>query len=206
MKQLFALFVLVVALLFACGCTGTPSEETGAVAAPTAAPTETAPPSTQATTIQTTAPTPTPTEAAPTPTAEEPSRTVLADEGTAVYAGYWKQISFTNDLGVEYLYPEERYEIRIESSQPINVLIVRDNVVSLFKTNSPEWSANDNKWKYYPGVEPVVQFDEVTRKTFVLTAPELGRYSLLLDGRMSPQGVFVINDAASVDYVITKLS
>ncbi len=203
MKPLSVLTVLVVALLLVCGCTGTTSDEKGAAAAPTAAPTETLPPSTQATTIQTTAPTPT--EAAPAPTAE-PSRTVLADEGTAVYAGYWKQISFTNDLGVDYLYPEERYEIRIESSQPINVLIVRDNVVSLFKTNPPEWSTNDNKWKYYPGVEPVLQFDEVTRKTFVLTAPELGRYSLLLDGRMSPQGVFVINDAASVDYVITKLS
>ncbi len=48
MKPLFALFVLVVALLFACGCTGTTSEETGAVAAPTAAPTDAAPPSTPA--------------------------------------------------------------------------------------------------------------------------------------------------------------
>ena len=205
MKPLFALVVLVVALLLACGCTGTTSEEQGAVEAPTAAPTETAPPSTQATTIQTTAPTPTPTEAVLAPTAE-PAREVIVDEGTAVYAGYWKQISFTNDLGVEYLYPEERYEIRIESSQPINVLIARDNVVSLFKTNAPEWDLNKNGWKYAPGVDPVLQFDEVTRKTFVLTVPELGRYSLLLDGRMSPQGVFVINDAASVDYVITKLS
>ncbi|KDE55934.1 hypothetical protein EI28_03350 [Methanoculleus sp. MH98A] len=123
-----------------------------------------------------------------------------------MYAGNWKQISFTADLGVEYLYPGERYEVNIESDQPINVLIVRDNVMSLFKTNPPEWSTNDNEWKYYPGVEPVVQFDEVTRKTFVLTVPELGRYSLLLDGRMSPQGVFVINDAAIVDYVIKKLS
>lgn len=205
MKPLFALVVLVVALLLACGCTGTTTEEKGAVAAPTATVTETALPTAQATTIQTAAPTPTPTGAAPTPTAE-PSRTVLADEGTAVYAGYWKQISFTDDLGLEYLYPGERYEIRIESSQPINVLIARDNVVSLFKTNAPEWSTNNNGWKYAPGVDPVLQFDEVTRKTFVLTVPELGRYSLLLDGRMSPQGVFVINDAASVDYVITKLS
>lgn len=205
MKPLFALAVLVVALLLACGCTGTTNEEKGAVAAPTATATEPAPPSAQATTIQTTAPTPTPTEAVPTPTAE-PSRTVLADEGTAVYAGYWKQISFTNDLGVDYLYPEERYEIRIESDQPINVLIARDNVVSLFKTNVPEWDLNKNGWKYAPGVDPVLQFDEVTRKTIVLTVPELGRYSLLLDGRMSPQGVFVINDAATVDYVITKLS
>lgn len=205
MKPPFALAVLVVALLLACGCTGTTTEEKGAVAAPTATVTETALPTAQVTTSQTTAPTSLPTEAAPAPTAE-PSRTVIADEGTAVYAGYWKQISFTDDLGVEYLYPGERYEIRIESDQPINVLIARDNVASLFRTNPPEWDLNKNGWKYAPGVDPVLQFDEVTRKTFVLTVPQLGRYSLLLDGRMTTKDVFVINDAAKVDYVITKLS
>ncbi|MDK2891437.1 MAG: hypothetical protein PWR21_2069 [Methanoculleus sp.] len=47
MKSLFALVVLVVALLLACGCTGTTSEEKGAVAAPTATPTEALPTSTQ---------------------------------------------------------------------------------------------------------------------------------------------------------------
>ncbi len=41
MKPLFALAVLVVALLLACGCTGTTTEEKGAVAAPTATAIET---------------------------------------------------------------------------------------------------------------------------------------------------------------------
>lgn len=44
MKPLFALVVLVVALLLACGCTGTTNEEKGAAAAPTATATETTPP------------------------------------------------------------------------------------------------------------------------------------------------------------------
>lgn len=207
MKLSFTASCILIALILVCGCTGTTSEKTGAEAAPTSAPSDTPQP-TAAVETQTEPPQqPTVTTVeTTTPHATEPSRTVLADEGSAVYAGSWKQISFTDDLGVEFLYPNERYEISIKSSQPINVLVLKDPNVPLFKTNSPVWDGNGNKWKYDSGVDPVVQFDEITRKTFTMSVPGVGRYSLLLDGRMSPNGVLVINDAASVEVMITKLS
>ncbi len=209
MKNWLLISASLIALILVCGCTGTTSTPDTTTAADasgaqgnTPAPTETPAPEPTETQQETTA---TPTAAATSQPAE-PTRTVLTDEGTAVYAGSWKQVSFTDDLGIDYLYAGEQYEIEIKSSQPINVLFVKDPGVPLFKSNAPVWDTNTNRWKYASGTSPVAQYDEVTRKTFVATVPTIGKYSLLLDGRMSPNGVLVVNDAASVDVVITKIS
>jgi len=134
------------------------------------------------------------------------SEEVILDEGTSVYSGFYKIYELKKllpDDGV--LYPGDSFKVEMSSDQPVNILVVKDNELSTFKSGSITWDSNNNEWKYPARLEPVVKYDEITRKNFEFEIESIGKYSVCFDGRMSENDVFVVNDAAKIDVKITKL-
>ncbi len=88
-------------------------------------------------------------------------------------------------LGVDYLYPDQKYTIRVTSPGTVNVnlLLLKVDDYDKIQTVRPEWDAIKKTW-VYNGIAPLIQLNDITipqEKT--ITIKNQGKYYLCADDR-----------------------
>lgn len=173
MKPSFALMciaVLVILLACAAGCTTTSSS-----------PAATAPASTAS---GATANAPAAGTAAP---ATASAATSGIDTTVSVHFNDYACIDLQKALGVEYLYPDEKYTVWVTTpgSGTItpNLLVVDVTDNTKFGAVKPAWDTVQKTWSY-EGIVPLVKIIDVTSpQTKTLTIKNQGHYYLCIDDR-----------------------
>jgi hypothetical protein len=116
-------------------------------------------------------------------------------------------IDVQKEMGVTYLYPDQKYKITAAAPSAaavnVNVLMVDENDNLKLGQTRPEWDAVQKTWKY-PGVVPVVQFNDITvpqEKTFTIKTQS--KYYICADDRKETG----LNDVVlRVPVTLTRLS
>ena len=96
-------------------------------------------------------------------------------------------IDLQKELGVEYLYPDQKYKITVASPNAagvnVNVVFADENDKLILGQTRPQWDAIQKVWTY-PGLVPVVQFNDITvpqEKTFTIKTQS--KYYICADDR-----------------------
>ena len=97
-------------------------------------------------------------------------------------------VDIQKEMGVTYLYPDQKYKVTAASpktaSVNVNVVVVDENDrLILLGSAIPQWDSVQKTWKY-PGIVPVVQFNDITvpqEKTFTIKAQS--KYYICADDR-----------------------
>lgn len=116
-------------------------------------------------------------------------------------------LDIQKEMGVVYLYPDQKY--RVTAASPggaavnINVIIVDENDKLILGQTKPQWDSIQSVWSY-PGLVPVVQFNDITvpqEKTFTIKTQS--KYYICVDDRKETG----INDVMlRVPVTLTRLS
>ncbi len=169
MKQshlLLGIAALVVLFAVAAGCTSTTS----------------APAATPAPTADATAAPATSSAAA---TAQATTASSGIDTKVQVHFNDYTCMDIQKWLGVEYLYPDEKYTIWATTPGSIspNLLVVDTTDNTKFVSVKPSWDAVHKTW-VYDGLVPLVKiFDITSPQTKTLTIKNQGKYYLCIDDR-----------------------
>jgi hypothetical protein len=128
-----------------------------------------------------------------TPASAQAARTAGIDTTINIHFNDFNCLDVTKELGVEYLYPDQRYTVWASSpvSGTVNVLFIDVGDKEKIQTVKPVWNAVAKTW-VYEGLVPIVQFNDITtpqEKTF--TIKQQGKYYLCADDRKESG----INDA-----------
>jgi hypothetical protein len=115
-------------------------------------------------------------------------------------------IALHKSLGVDYLYPDQKYTIWATSPASgtinVNVLLLKVDDYDKIQTVKPTWDAVKKTW-VYEGIAPLVQLNDITvpqEKT--ITIKNQGKYFLCADDRKESG----VNDAMfRVPVKITRL-
>jgi hypothetical protein len=103
-------------------------------------------------------------------------------------------LDVTKELGVVYLFPDQKYTIRVSppnNQVNVNVLLLDVGDREKIQTVKPEWNAIAKTWTY-AGLVPLVQFNDVsTTQEKTVTIKNQGKYYLCADDRKESG----INDA-----------
>lgn len=142
------------------------------------------------TTPQTPAPT---TQATPAPTPAATSATTVAaktadiDTTVNVHFNDFACLNVQQELGNEYLYPDEKYTLYAASpgvaGVNVNILFVDENDSLGLRQITPKWDAVQKKW-VYEGIVPLAQFNDLTvpqEKTFTIKTQS--KYYICVDDR-----------------------
>ncbi len=160
---------LVIVLVCAAGCTTpqTPGAATPALAAPTA----------NAAAPQNPVP----------PAATAVARTANIDSMVNVHFNDIACLDIQKEMGVSYLYPDQKYKLTAASPNAaavnINVLMVDENDKLILGQTRPQWDSVQKTWQY-PGLVPTVQFNDITvpqEKTFTIKTQS--KYYICADDR-----------------------
>lgn len=96
-------------------------------------------------------------------------------------------IALHKALGVDYLYPDQKYTIWATSPSGgginVNVLLLKVDDYDKIQTVKPTWDAVKKTW-VYEGISPLLQFNDITvpqEKT--ITIKNQGKYFLCADDR-----------------------
>ena len=176
MKPSFALMsiaVLVILLACAAGCTSTSSTPTATAPAATASGAPGA------------------TSAAPAAGTAAPATASATKSGidttVSVHFNDYACIDIQKALGVEYLYPDQKYTIGVTTpvsgtiSPNLLVVDVSDNLK--FSSVKPVWDSVQKTWSY-EGIVPLVKIIDVTSpQTKTLTIKNQGQYFICIDDR-----------------------
>lgn len=162
--------VLVIVLVCAAGCT-TPQTPGAATPAPSA----------------TTAYTGSPQNPVATQAATAAAKMANIDTVVITHFNDVGCIDIQKEMGVVYLYPDQKYKLTAASpsaaSVNVNVIIVDENDKLILAETKPQWDSLQKVWKY-PGLVPVVQFNDITvpqEKTF--TIKKQSKYYICADDR-----------------------
>jgi hypothetical protein len=95
-------------------------------------------------------------------------------------------LDVTQQMGVVYLNPDQKYMIRVSPPNPpvnVNVLLVDVGDKEKLPTSPPVWNAITKTWDY-EGIVPLVQFNDVsTPVEKTITIKNQGKYYLCADDR-----------------------
>jgi len=166
----FLLFaVLVLLLAIAAGCSTTPPQTNAPAQAPTQAPAAGVQQTYQA------------------PQATRPASTADIDTTVNVRFNELACISVQEYLGVDYLYPDEKFKLQAASPGAntinVNVLFVDENDQLKLRQVKPQWDTVRKTW-IYDGPVPLVQFIDITipvEKTFMIKTQS--KYYICADDR-----------------------
>ena len=181
---------LVIVMVCAAGCT-TPQTTGAATPAPSA----------------TTAIAGSPQNPVVTPVATAATKTVNIDTMVNVKFNDIACLDIQKEMGVSYLYPDQKYKITAASPDAaavnVNVVVVDDKDNMVLGQTKPQWDSNQKTW-LYPGLVPVVQFNDITvlqEKTFTIKTQS--KYYICADDRKETG----INDIMlRVPVTLTRLS
>lgn len=163
--HLLGIVVLVVLFAFAAGCTST------APASPA--------------TTQAPAGTPVSSSVSAAATSQPTSASSGIDTNVQVHYNDYSCIDIQKGLGVEYLYPDQKYTIWVTTPGSIspNLLVVDVTDNTKFVSVKPVWDAVQKTW-VYDGIVPLVKiFDITSPQTNTLTIKNQGKYYLCIDDR-----------------------
>jgi hypothetical protein len=158
--------VLVIGLACVCGCTSTPT--TAPVPAATTAPGVPPVPSyTQVT------------------SAYQAAKNSGLETTIDIHYNDFYCINVPKELGVEYLYPDQKYTIWATSPGTINVnvLFLKVDDYEKIQNVKPAWDAVKKTW-IYDGISPLIQLNDISipqEKT--ITIKNQGKYYLCADDR-----------------------
>jgi hypothetical protein len=162
--------VLVIVLVCAAGCT-TPQTSGTATQAPSA----------------TTAITGSPQNPMTTSAATAAAKTTNIDTMVNVHFNDVACLDIQKEMGVIYLYPDQKYKLTAASpntaSVNVNVVVVDENDKLVLGQTKPEWDSVKKTWSY-PGLVPVAQFNDITvpqEKTFTIKTQS--KYYICVDDR-----------------------
>lgn len=162
------MLVLIIALTGAAGCTATQTTNTATVA-------PVAPVSTPAAT------------AAGVITTAAATKTADIDTRIGVNFNDYACLDVQKEMGVEYLYPEQKYTLSAASPGAgvvnVNILFLDYNDYLRLREIEPKWDSLNKEW-VYAGIVPIAQFDDLTlakQKTF--TIKDQGKYFICVDDR-----------------------
>jgi len=165
-RFLLGIAALVVLFAFAAGCTSTSS-----------APSATSTPAAGATAA--------PATSSAAATAQAAATSPGIDTKVQVHFNDYTCMDIQQDLGVEYLYPDEKYTIWATTPGSIspNLLVVDVTDNTKFVSVKPAWDAVQKTW-VYDGLVPLVKiFDISSPQTRTLTIKNQGKYYLCIDDR-----------------------
>jgi hypothetical protein len=182
--------VLVIVLVCAAGCT-TPQTPGAATQAPSA----------------TTAITGSPQNPMTPSAATAAAKTTNIDTMVNVHFNDVACLDIQKEMGVIYLYPDQKYKLTAASpntaSVNVNVVVVDENDKLVLGQTKPEWDSVKKTWSY-PGLVPVAQFNDITvpqEKTFTIKTQS--KYYICVDDRKETG----INDIMlRVPVTLTRLS
>ena len=96
-------------------------------------------------------------------------------------------LDIQKEMGVSYLYPDQKYRVTAASTNAaavnINVIVVDENDNLKLSQTRPQWDSIQKTWSY-PGVVPVAQFNDITvpqEKTFTIKTQS--KYYICADDR-----------------------
>jgi hypothetical protein len=180
------LFVLVVVLSCAAGCTTPQAAGSATPSSATAAPAATA---------------------AGVITTMAVPRTADIDTSINVNFNDYTCLDVQQEMHVDYLYPDQRYTLSATSpgagTVNVNILFLDTNDNLKFRETEPKWDNVAKRWEY-AGLVPLAKFDDVSgpvQKTF--TIKDQGKYFICVDDRKETG----VNDAIfHVPVKLLKLS
>ena len=164
------LTILVMVLSFTAGCTFSrntaPSPVTTAPPVMTSSPVN-APP------VQTTTVSPT-------------VQSGIVDTTINIHFNDYLCLDVQQDLGVEYLYPDQKYTIRVSPPNvpaSVNLLLLDIGDKERLPVSPPVWNAVTKTWDY-EGIVPLLQFNDIsTTQEKTVTIKKQGKYFLCADDR-----------------------
>jgi len=96
-------------------------------------------------------------------------------------------LDIQKEMGVSYLYPDQKYRLTAASPSAaavnVNVVVVDENDNLILGQTRPQWDSIKKTW-LYPGLVPVVQFNDITvpqEKTFTIKTQS--KYYICVDDR-----------------------
>jgi hypothetical protein len=161
---------LVIVLVCAAGCT-TPQIPGAGSPAPSATPALTASPQ----------------NPVATPASTAAAKTANIDTMVNVHFNDVGCLDVQKEMGVSYLYPDQKYRLTAASPNAaavnVNLIFVDENDRLILGQTRPQWDAVQKTW-LYPGLVPVVQFNDITvpqEKTFTIKTQS--KYYICVDDR-----------------------
>jgi hypothetical protein len=115
-------------------------------------------------------------------------------------------LALHKELGVDYLYPDQKYNIWATSpaggTVNVNILLLKVDDYDKINTVRPAWDAVKKTW-VYEGIAPLIQLNDITTpQEKTITIKNQGKYYLCADDRKESG----INDAVfRVPVKITRL-
>jgi hypothetical protein len=134
------------------------------------------------------------------------ARTAGIDTTINIHFNDFDCLDVTKELGVEYLYPDQKYTVWATSpgsgTANVNVLFVDVGDKEKIQTVPPVWDAVKKTW-VYEGLVPIVQFNDITTpQEKTITIKKQGKYYLCADDRKESG----VNDAVlRVPVKLTRL-
>jgi hypothetical protein len=122
-----------------------------------------------------------------TPAYTQAARTAGIDTTINIHFNDFNCLDVTKELGVEYLYPPQKYTVWATSPESgtanVNVLFIGIADKEKIQTVKPVWNEVAKTWAY-EGLVPIVQFNDITTpQEKTITIKEQGKYYLCADDR-----------------------
>ena len=141
-----------------------------------------------------------------TPIPAQITRSAGIDTTINIHFNDFNCLDVQQELGVDYLYPDQKYSIWASSpgTNTVNVNVLFIDIADKEKIQNipPAWDTIKKTW-IYEGLGPIVQFNDVTvpRET-TITIKKQGKYYLCADDRKESG---VNNDIFRVPVKMTRL-
>jgi hypothetical protein len=122
-----------------------------------------------------------------TPAYTQAARTAGIDTTINIHFNDFNCLDVTKELGVEYLYPDQKYTVWATSpgsgTANVNVLFIGIADKEKIQTVKPVWNGVAKTW-VYEGLVPIAQFNDITTpQEKTITIKEQGKYYLCADDR-----------------------
>jgi hypothetical protein len=164
---IFAVLVILLACTAGCTAPQTPAQKTGTDSQATANPVMTG--------------------TSQTPVSTQSVRTAGIDKTINIHFNDFDCLDVQKELGVEYLYPDQKYNVWATSPQSgtanVNVLFIDVTDKDRIQNIPPVWDAVKKAW-VYEGLVPLIQFNDITTpQEKTITIKQQGKYFLCADDR-----------------------
>ena len=167
----FLFAVLVILLACVSGCTTLPNTGSG-------------PAATVATTVPGVPPSPAYTQAT---SAYQAAKNTGLETTINIHYNDFNCLNVPNELGVDYLYPDQKYTIWATSpgsgTVNVNVLLLKVDDYEKIQNVRPTWEPVKKTW-VYDGIAPLIQLNDIsTPQEKTITIKNQGKYFLCADDR-----------------------
>ncbi len=121
------------------------------------------------------------------------SEKVVISDVLNLMSGYpttYKEYAF-RDYGYEYLLPDDTFRVSIDSTKPVNILVIDKADQLKFSSVRPEWNTilKQNQWDYSP-VVPVFSRSDVLSNEMTFRIEDKAAYFLIIDPRFSSEKIW----------------